>query len=115
MSRATTEKCLTCYGKGEVSSERGPEACPDCLGEGTPIDRGAKMEWRLRELERTYETSDAETHGDVVWLVHELRRHREALVRVFALCQDADEGDATAREVRGLANEALGLYDPSQA
>jgi hypothetical protein len=112
MSHASTEKCLTCYGKGEVPTERGPEACPDCLGEGRPLDRGAKMEWRLRELERTYQVADAETKSDVVWLVHELRRHREVLLRIFALCQDADDGDATARDVKYLANEALGIYEP---
>jgi hypothetical protein len=112
MTHPTTATCLTCYGKGEVSTERGPEACPDCLGEGKPMDRGARMEWRLRELEQAHQASDAETRGDVVWLVHELRRHREALTRIFALCQDAEEADGTARDVKYLANEALGLYDP---
>ena len=47
-----------------------------------------------------------------MWLVHELRRSREALVQILARCQDADEGDATAREIKYQANEALGLYEP---
>jgi hypothetical protein len=72
------------------------------------------MEWRLRELEQTYRRSGRETETDVLWLVHELRRSREALVRIFARCQDADDSDATAREIRFQANEALGLYEPER-
>jgi hypothetical protein len=106
--------CLTCYGAGETVTENGPQACPDCLGEGRPLSRGTRMEWRLRELEQTYRRSGRETETDVLWLVHELRRSREALVRIFARCQDADDSDATAREIRFQANEALGLYEPER-
>ena len=71
------------------------------------------MEWRLREIERAYSHSGRETEGDVLWLVHELRRCREALVQILARCQDADETDSLAQDVKYQANEALGLYDPS--
>jgi hypothetical protein len=93
-------------------TELGPEACPDCFGEGRTLGEGAKLEWRLRELERIYRGSGRETEADVLWLVHEVRRHRDALVRILARCQDADESDATAREIRFQANQALALYDP---
>jgi hypothetical protein len=48
----------------------------------------------------------------VLWLVNEVRLHRDALVRILARCQDSDETDAIAREIKFQANEALGLYDP---
>ncbi len=104
--------CLTCNGTGESVTELGPEACSDCFGEGRTLAHGAKLEWRLRALERTYRGSGRETEADLLWLVNEVRRHRDALLRILARCQDADEGDATAREIRFQANETLGLYDP---
>jgi DnaJ-class molecular chaperone len=107
-----TEPCLTCYGAGEVVTEQGPEVCPDCFGEGGALSRSAKLEWRLREMERAYSRSGRETEGDVLWLVHELRRCREALVQILARCQDADEADSLAQDVKYRANEALGLYEP---
>lgn len=103
--------CLTCFGAGETVTENGAQTCPDCFGEGKLLSPGTRMEWRLRELERAYDRSGGETETDILWLVHELRKSREALVRVFARCQDADDADATAREVRYLAKEALGLYE----
>jgi len=42
-----------------------------------------------------------------------VRRSRDVLVRILARCQDAEETDATARDVKYQANEALGLYDPT--
>jgi len=106
-------QCLTCYGAGEVVTEDGPRVCPDCFGEGSARSRGAKLEWRLREIERSYRHSGRETEGDVLWLVHELRSCREALVRILARCQDADEDDSLARDVKFQANDALGLYEPT--
>jgi hypothetical protein len=69
------------------------------------------MEWRLRELERAYTGSGRETEADVLWLVHELRRAREALVGILARCQDTDAADGVAREIEFRANEALGFYE----
>jgi hypothetical protein len=108
----TTGPCLTCNGTGESVTELGPEACPDCFGEGRTLGQGAKLEWRLRELERTYRGSGRETEADVLWLVNEVRRHRDTLLRILARCQDADDADATAREIKFTANETIGLYDP---
>jgi hypothetical protein len=108
---ATPDVCLTCYGRGETASDHGLVPCPDCFGEGKPPGRGARLEWRLRELERVYRAAGGESAADVLWLVHELRSVREALVRVLARCVDADEHDAVAREVTFLANDALGLYE----
>lgn len=108
----TPDVCLTCYGRGETASEHGPTVCPDCFGDGKPPARGTRLEWRLRELERAYRDASGETAADVLWLVHELRGAREALVRVLARCDDADDSDVVAREVKFLANAALGLYEP---
>ena len=107
------DPCLTCYGAGETVTENGAQACPDCFGEGSALSRGTKLEWRLREIERSHRHSGREAESEVLWLAHELRRSREALVRILARCQDADESDAFARDVKFQANEALGLYDPS--
>jgi hypothetical protein len=107
------EQCLTCYGAGETVTETGPAICPDCFGAGKQLSQSTKMEWRLREIERAYRHSGRETEADVLWLVHELRRSREALVRILARCQDSDDADATARDVKYEANEALGLYEPT--
>jgi len=107
----TPDICLTCYGRGETASEHGVVPCPDCFGDGRPPGRGGRLEWRLRELERVYRTAGGEAAADVLWLVHELRSAREALVRVLARCDDADDDNAVAREVKFLANDALGLYE----
>ena len=64
-------------------------------------------------IEDTYRRAERETANDVLWLVNEVSQAREALMRILARCQDADEADATAREVKYAANEALGVYDPS--
>lgn len=112
MTETTPATCLTCYGVGETVTEDGPQACPDCFGEGRQVSHGCKIEWRLREIERTYIGTGRQTEADVVWLVNELRRQREALMRILARCQDADESNATAYEIKYQANEALGLYEP---
>jgi hypothetical protein len=112
MTTGRTEACLTCYGAGEVVTENGPEACPDCFGEGATLSRGTRIEWRVRDIERAYRNSGRETEADILWLVHELRRSRESLMRIVARCEDADDLGAALRDVKGEANEALGLYEP---
>src|SRR5262245_57386169 len=104
-----TDPCLTCYGTGEVVSEAGASVCPDCLGHGK-APTGTVMEWRLRDLERTHRGHDSGCSPDIEWLVHEVRKHREALVEVLTRCQDAGDGSPLAAEIGHLANEALGLY-----
>ncbi len=112
MPASTDDKCLTCYGAGEIVAENGPEVCPDCFGDGRALSGGAKLEWRLRNMERAYGTSGGETSADVLWLVHEVRRSREALLRILARCQDAEDADPVARDVKYQANEALCFYQP---
>ena len=107
------ETCLTCYGTGESATCGAPETCPDCFGEGKALGRSTKLEWRLRAIESAYRNAEHETAVDVRWLVNEVRQAREALLRILARCQDADDSNVTAREVTYQANEALGVYDPS--
>jgi hypothetical protein len=106
------EACLTCYGSGEVPGDGVPQTCPDCYGEGSSLSRGTRLEWRLRAIERAYASAASETQSDVTWLIHELRASRQALLLILARCQDADENDATARDVKFQANDALGIYEP---
>jgi hypothetical protein len=108
------ERCTTCYGTGELVSEHGPAACPDCFGDGHRLGSGAKLEWRLRELERLHRGGGSEADADVLWLIHELRKSREALLLILSRCQDADAEDALAADVKFRANEALGIYDPER-
>jgi hypothetical protein len=103
------ERCTPCYGTGEIVTEQGALACPDCFGDG----RGAKVEWRLRSLDKQYGAIEGELAADMRWLIHEVRRYREALVQILSRCQDADESDPLATDVKYQANEALGLYVPS--
>jgi hypothetical protein len=67
------------------------------------------MEWRLRDLERSYRAGRNESLGDIMWLIHELRQTRQALVLILTRCQDAADGDEMARYVRTQAMAALGL------
>jgi hypothetical protein len=116
MDKTTTapDRCLTCYGAGETATESGVVACPDCFGSGRPLSGGAEVEWRLRQIEQTHRSTGDENAADVLWLVHELRKSREALVGILTRCQDAEEADAFATEIRYRANEALALYDAAQ-
>ncbi len=114
MSEKETAACATCLGEGEIGTENGPVSCPDCFGEGRPIALAERAEWRMRDIERAH--SD-DTHGcarDMRWLVYELRRSREALQRIIALCQDEDAANAVAAEVKFVANEVLELYEPQR-
>src|SRR5579863_7680848 len=104
--------CTTCYGSGELVTEQGAIACPDCFGAGQSLGRGASVEWRLRELDKLYAGDGREANADVQWLVHELRAAREALVRILTLCDDAEDSDTLAREIKYQANEALRIYAP---
>jgi hypothetical protein len=109
--KAKAGACLTCYGTGEVVSENGVAPCGDCYGGGRSLDRGTTMEWRLRDLERAYRGQGRDSEADVLWLVHELRRSREALLRIVALSDDTTDAAQLAHEVKHTANEVLGLYD----
>lgn len=106
--------CLTCHGTGESVTEIGPQPCPDCFGAGKAQSPNTKLEWRLREIERTCAQLGRESATDVLWLIHELRVSRAALLEILTCCQDADESNLTARDVRYRANAALKLYDPTE-
>ena len=108
-SAQSSEQCLTCYGTGEIVDEGGASACPDCLGQGGG-PKGEIMEWRLREIERAHLGKTHGCEGDVLWLIHELRRHRDALVRVLTRCQDAADESPIAAEIQHVVNDTLGLY-----
>jgi hypothetical protein len=104
--------CLTCYGTGEVVTERGADSCPDCYGAGRPVSGATATEWRLRDVERAHRGAGRESEADVLWLVHELRRSRDALLRIVALCDDSGSSEQLVLEVKHAANEVLGLYSP---
>jgi hypothetical protein len=106
--------CLTCHGTGESVTEVGPQPCPDCFGVGRAQSPNTKLEWRLREIERSCAQLGRESATDVLWLIHELRVSRAALLEILTCCQDADETDLTARDVRFRANAALKLYDATE-
>ena len=107
-------RCSTCYGTGEIVTEQGAGVCPDCFGDGNPLGSGQKVEWRLREIERRLGSSGRDDEADILWMAGELRRCREALVHILARCQDADEGDALAADVKYRANDALAIYEKSK-
>src|SRR5205823_6105926 len=104
MTAQTGTGCSTCYGTGEIVTDQGALVCPDCLGRGQPPARGGAMEWRLREIERAHQGAAHGCEADVRWLIVELRRSREALVRILTRCQDAAPSEAAARDVQFLAN-----------
>lgn len=106
--------CLTCYGRGETSTEMGLGACPDCGGTGSLPPRDVLVEWRLRAIEKSYLQAQNEASSDVAWLAFELRRARDALFKIMALAQD-DAGAAELKRIRFLANDALGVYEPKDA
>jgi len=104
-----SEMCHTCFGTGEIVTEQGPVGCPDCYGDGLAAG-GSKLEWRLRDLERSYRRDSRGAASDIMWLVHELRQARSALVLIVTRCQDAGEDDEVALYARHQASQALGLY-----
>ena len=91
MSGVDGEKCRTCYGEGNVPTDEGPVACPDCGGAGMLPHHDTLVEWRLREIERAHGSRDDEVAKDIKWLAYELRRSREALTDLLALTDDADD------------------------
>jgi hypothetical protein len=55
----------------------------------------AELIW-LPEIERVHRDSGREIQADILWLVHELRQSRAALLWILARCHDADVSDTTA-------------------
>lgn len=110
VNQITQETCLTCLGAGEVSSERGIAGCPDCDGTGKVGDVYLRTEHQLREVEFRATRLSGEAAADVVWLVGELRRSRQALLKVLTAAQDGNDSDDLNVRIRFEANEALKIY-----
>src|SRR5207247_2230119 len=105
------ERCNSCQGAGELGTDNGPVVCPDCFGEGRQLDSLERVEWRLRDIEQAHRGSSHGCEADMRWLVFELRRNRESLLKILSQCQDAAESEGTlAADVKYAANQALGLY-----
>lgn len=103
--------CITCHGGGEISSEFGPTICPDCQGDARSPGRRELLEWRLRDIELLHAGDGHPCEADVRWLVYQVRREHDALLRILSRCQDADQ-EPLAADVKYLVNEALELYEP---
>jgi hypothetical protein len=110
MNASTSDSCATCYGSGEIVTDQGPLLCRDCMGHGKVVGRPELVEWRMRDIEQSHQSSGHGCDDDMRWLVTELRRSRAALTQIFARCQDAADDDALAADVRYIANSTLGLY-----
>jgi len=114
-TESSAAQCLTCYGNGEAASDWGVTACPDCGGCGTLPAADVLVEWRMRAIEKNYAHGDGDVARDVAWLAFELRRARQALVKIMTVAQaDAAEDDALATRIRFLVNDALHLYEDSR-
>lgn len=104
-----TRICGTCYGTGEVGTERGPVDCPDCGGVGYLPGPEVLVEWRSRDIERAHTKATDRAHEDITWLAAELRRARAALLSVYSLACEAEDSDLI-RAIRFEANRALGIH-----
>ena|SRR5438045_649243 len=103
-------KCESCYGEGTLPTDQGPLPCPDCGGSGILPHPDTHVEWRLREIERTFGVENTEAAQAVRWLAFELRRARAALTDVVALSEEMPDSPELVR-IRLGANRALALYD----
>jgi hypothetical protein len=92
-------------GDGPVQSSGGTGALPP---------RDVLVEWRLRAIEKSYSQAQSEASPDVAWLAFELRRARDALLKIMALAQD-DAGTVELKRIRFSANDALGVYEAKDA
>ena len=117
MEHATQKanSCLTCYGQGEVSSDYGSTACPDCGGAGTLPPQNVLADWRISAIEKHYQSDPSQAAQDIAWLAFELRRTRHSLMQILALAQDAAQDSPVAHRIQFLANDALGMYRPDSS
>lgn len=114
MSQFEEGTCLTCLGTGETSSERGLATCPDCDGSGRIGSIFMRNEQRMRQIEGHVKRLSGEAQLDTQWLVAQLRRTRDALVKVMTAAQDGPSEDELLKRIRFEANEALGMYPRSE-
>ena len=108
-SSSVGQSCGNCYGEGQVPTDAGPVACPDCGGAGVLPTNNVLVEWRAGAVERAHGAGQDQIAQDVRWLVFELRRSRLALTKMLALAEEMGE-DPAAQQLRFIANQALGLY-----
>lgn len=101
--------CKTCFGTGEIGTEVGAGACPDCGGSGELPDTSVLVEWRARDIEAHHMKSPVADSPDVLWLIAELRRTRTALSEVLSLTSELEESELSIA-IRGIANRALETY-----
>lgn len=106
------QKCVTCFGTGELVTEAGATDCPDCAGQGVMPTRDVLTELRISELTRKYAKQGSEAADDIRWLTTEVGRARTSLRKIVALAMDGRDDDPVLAQVRGTAYDALGLYDP---
>ena len=116
-SSSVGQSCGNCYGEGQVPTDAGPVACPDCGGAGVLPTNNVLVEWRAAAIERLHgggQGQDAQIAQDVRWLTFELRRARLALTKMLALAEELGDEPA-GQQLRFIANEALGLYPIADA
>lgn len=101
--------CKTCFGTGDIGTEVGSAACPDCGGSGELPDTSVLVEWRARDIEAHHMKNATSASPDVLWLIAELRRTRTALSEVLSLTTELEESDLSLA-IRGIANRALETY-----
>jgi hypothetical protein len=106
--------CETCYGEGQVPTDEGMVACPDCGGAGSLATTATLVEWRLREIERVHGGGVSEMAMDVKWLAFELRRARDALTELLTLTDELPDSSVATR-LRFIANSALRMYEVQDA
>jgi hypothetical protein len=110
MTQPANGTCITCHGAGEIPTDLGPEICPDCQGDPRSPGQRQLLEWRLRDIERVHVGEDHPCQSDVRWLVHEVRRNRDALVQILSMCLDAEPGPLAA-EIKYIVNATLEFYE----
>ena len=113
-SSSIGQSCGNCYGEGQVPTDAGPVACPDCGGAGVLPTNNVLVEWRAGAVERAHGAGQDQIAQDIRWLVFELHRSRLALTKMLALAEEMGE-DPAAQQLRFIANQALGLYPISDA
>ena len=99
--------CHSCRGTGEIGTDTGVMACPDCGGEGVLPSAETLLEWRLRDIERLRCDGSDALAADVRFLVAELRTARRALNEVLALAHDDPDAPEVLRRVERIASRAL--------
>src|SRR3954465_4801013 len=109
MAQDANGTCGSCYGQGEVPTDSGPAACPDCGGTGVLPPHDVLVEWRRRADGKAHGGQSTQAaQGDqrpgaargVRWLGFEPGRSRAALMQVLALSHDPGDDEPLATRIR---------------